>query len=105
MCSDELVGAKFKRVCVYFLILALLTKSAIPGNIQVTYGHMSVGKNALEETINNFALTGSLESLTFVSIDSKRAFAISGKNIRLPVKVVLLRASVGNLVRSRNLMY
>ena len=47
MCFDKPDGSKFKHVCTYFPILAVLAKSAMPGDIQVTYAHASVGKNIL----------------------------------------------------------
>ena len=100
---DEPVGTKFKRVCTYFPNLALLTKSATPGDIQVTFGNASVGNKYLWETVTSFSLTGSLESPTVVSIDSKRAFTSAGKKIRLPVTEVLLRAAGDNLACLKNL--
>ena len=40
-------GTKFKCVCADYLNLALLTKSAILGEIQVTFGHTSVENKSL----------------------------------------------------------
>ena len=47
MYLDEPGGIKFKCVCTDYLNLALLTKSAILGEIQVAFGHASDEKNYL----------------------------------------------------------
>ena len=52
------VSTKFKCVCTDFPNLALLTKSATTGDIQVTFGHASVENNPLREILIAFALTG-----------------------------------------------
>ena len=67
---DNLSGTSFKRVCEDIPNLAILTKSATPGEIQVFFGHDSVGKNPLEETVTDFTLAISIEYLMVVSIDS-----------------------------------
>ena len=41
---DEPVGTKFKRVCADFTDIAVLTKRATMGEIQVTFCHMSIGE-------------------------------------------------------------
>ena len=46
MCLDNPSDVKFKRVCADYPIIALLTKSAIPRETQVTFGHAST-KNKL----------------------------------------------------------
>ena len=60
MLSDEPSGAKFKRVCADFPNIVLLTKSATPGNIQVTFVHVFVGNKSFRETFTAFTLAGSL---------------------------------------------
>ena len=49
MCSDKPTGSKFKQVCTYFPNIALLTKSAMPGEVQVTYAHTSIGNNGMTD--------------------------------------------------------
>ena len=41
---DDPAGSNFKGVSAYTPNLTLLTKSATPGEIQVTFSHASVGK-------------------------------------------------------------
>ena len=103
MRSDKPAGTKFKRVCASFPNLALVPKSATPGNIQVTFDHASVGDHSLRETVTAFTLAGSLESLTAVYVDAECASASAINNICLSVKEVLLCAAVGNLARSKKL--
>ena len=43
MRSDEPAGTNFKRVRIDFTNLALITKSAKPGDIQVNFDHASAG--------------------------------------------------------------
>ena len=83
MRSDDPDGSKFKRVSTDFPNLAVLTKSATPGEIQEMYAHVSVGNKYLGETVTAFALAGYLKAPTVISIDTERAFAGDGKNIRL----------------------
>ena len=85
--------------------MAVLTKSATPGDTQVTYAHASVGKNPLGETVTAFALVGSLEASTVVLIDIKLAFAGDGEKIRLLTTEVLLRAATVELAKPKNLWY
>ena len=47
MYLDDLGGTKFKRVCTDYLNLALLTKSAILGEILVTFAYISDENNYL----------------------------------------------------------
>ena len=61
MLSDQLDGTKFKCVCADFPNIVLLTKSATPGNIQVTFGHVSAKNKYFRETTTTFALAVSLE--------------------------------------------
>ena len=62
----EPVAEKFKRVCEDFLNLAILTKSSTPGEIQLTFGHASVGNKSLGESVAAFALTGNLSSTSVI---------------------------------------
>ena len=105
MRSDDLAGANFKRVCADFPNLMLLTKIATPGNIQVIFGHASVDKNSLWETVAAFFLAESLESPRVVSINSKRTFSSAGEKIHLPVAEVLLCAAASNLACLKNMRY
>ena len=79
MCSDEPVGIKVKRVCADLPNIALLANSATPGEIQVTFGHLSIRNKSIEETVSDFTIAGSLESPMVVSIDTEHAFVGSGK--------------------------
>ena len=103
MRSDEPNGTKFKHVHADSTNIALLTKRATPGNIQVTFDHAPVGNKYFGETVTAFDITLSLESPVVVSINTKRAFDSAGEHIRLPVTEVLLCAAVGNIARLKNL--
>ena len=103
MCSYKPAGANFKRVCVDFPNITLLTKSTTPGNIQANFGRASFGNKSLGSTFTTFTLVGSLESSTVVSIDAERAFTISGDKIRLPAMEVLLCAVIGDLAHPKKL--
>ena len=103
MRSDESAGTKFKRVCTDSLHLTLLTKTATPGEMQVTFGYTSVGNNSLEETVTAFALVGSLEYLVVASIDAKRDFTSANKKSRLPVTEFLLHDTNITLMGSMKL--
>ena len=71
---DDPFGSKFKRVYMDLPNLEVLTKRAIPGDIQVTYAHASVGNKFLKKTVTDFALSGYLEAPTVDSIDIECAF-------------------------------
>ena len=103
MCLDKPSISKFKRVCAYLPNLALLTKIASPGEVQVTYGHAFIGNKSLEETVTAFALAGFLNAPTVVTIDDECNFAGTSDNIRLPTTEVLLCAAVGNLYKLEKL--
>ena len=103
MHSDDSAGTKFKHVCTYFLTIGILPKSAMLGEIQFTFGHAYIDNKSIGETSATFALAGSLESMTVVSIDAKNAFSSSGKKISLAVIEVLLPISLGELSKSNNL--
>ena len=99
MRTSEPAGEKFKHICKNFPNLAILTKSATLGNVQLTLVHASVGKTPLGESVTAFAQAGSLEAPTVDYIDVDIAFAIVGNRIWIPVTEVLLRAAVGDLAR------
>ena len=100
---ENLTGAKFKRICGNFPNIAILTKSATLVNIQVTIVHATVGDKSLRETITAFALAGSLESLIFFSINSKRAFFSAVNKICLQIMEVLLCDVIRDLLCSKKL--
>ena len=52
---EDPAGSKFKRVCTYFPNTEVPTNITMPGDIQVLYAHMSVGKNSLGETVAPFS--------------------------------------------------
>ena len=103
MHSEDPARSKFKRVCTEFPILAVLTKSATPGDIQVTYAYASVGNKSLSKTVTAFDLEGYLETPTLVWIDIKRTFAGNGEKIRLPMIEVFLHAAAGELAKLNKL--
>ena len=47
MRMSDPAAEKYKRVCEDFPILAILTKSATPGKIQLTFSHAAVGTSPL----------------------------------------------------------
>ena len=100
MRTSEPTIEKYKKVCDYLPNLVILTKSTTPGEVQLTFAHESVGEKYLGESVAAFALVGSLESPSVVSIDINIAFAMDGDKIRLLIAEVLHRAAAGNLVRS-----
>ena len=103
MRSDKSDGTNFKRVCIDFTNLALITKSAKPGDIQVNFDHASAGKPPPGETVNAFDLVVYLESLTLVSIDAKRTLVSAAKKIHIPVMEFFLRAAIGDFTHSKNM--
>ena len=85
--------------------IAIPTKNAIPGEVQLTFTNTSVGKKSLRESVAEFALAGSIDSPSVVSIDINIAFTINGKKIRHPIPEVLLHAAAGDLMRLNNQRY
>ena len=104
MRSDNPAGSKFKRVSTDFPNLAVLTKSATPGEIQATDSHRCVGNKSLGETVATFNLEGYLKVPTMVSINIDRAFAGDGEKIRLPTTEVLLRAAPNDLAKTKKFL-
>ena len=105
MRKSELALEKYKKVCGNLPNLAILSKSAITGEVQLTLTHTSVGNKSLGEFIATFALTGSLNSPSVVLININIVFFMDGDKIRLPITEVLLRAAAGNLARSKKHPY
>ena len=102
MRGSEPAFEKCKKVCDYFPIIAILTKSAMPGKVQLTFTHTSVGNKSLGESIAAFSLTGSLDSPSVVSTDINISFTTNGNKIHLLITEVLLCAAAGDLDRSKN---
>ena len=69
MRMSKLVNKKFKHAWKYFPNTNILTKIPIPGGVQLTSAHASVGKKSLGESVTEFSLAGSLNSSTLVLID------------------------------------
>ena len=47
ICPNKPSNVKFKRVCKDFPNVFILTKRAMPGEVQVTFGHVIVGNKLL----------------------------------------------------------
>ena len=62
MRASELAAEKYKGVCEYLPNLAILTKRATPGKVQLTFVHTVVGDKSLRESVVLFALAGDLIS-------------------------------------------
>ena len=101
MRASEPATEKSKKVCEDFPNLGIMTKSSTPGEVQLTFGHATVGNKSLGESIQAFALAGDLGSPSVISFNLKIAFAPEGEKIRLPITEVLLCAAAGNLARSK----
>ena len=67
MRASDPASKKYKKVCKDFPNLAILTKSATPGKVQLTFGHANVGEMSLGESVVAFALAGYLSSPSVVS--------------------------------------
>ena len=74
-----------KNVFDNFPHLDIITKSATPGKVQITFVHETVGNKSLRESTVAFALAGNLDSPYFASINMEISFATDGDKIRLPV--------------------
>ena len=101
MRARDPAAKKYKRVCEDFPNIAILTKSATPGEVQLTFGHTSVGNKSLGESVVAFSLTGYLRPPSIISLKIDIAFSGDGDNIRLPIAEVLLRAAANDLTRSK----
>ena len=63
MCKIKPDNKNFKLVCKYLPNLAIITKSATPGEVQLTCAHASMGNKYLGEYVTEFALARSLDHL------------------------------------------
>ena len=54
--ASETAAEKYKRVCEDLPNLAILTKSATLGKVQLTFGHTAVGNKPLGESVVAFTL-------------------------------------------------
>ena len=99
MRASEPAAEKYKRICKDLPNLAILTKSATRGKIQLTFIHTAVGNKSLGESVVAFALAGDLISPSVIFLKIEIAFSADGSNIRLPIAEVLLRAATGDLAR------
>ena len=70
---------KYKNVCEDFSNVGILTKSSTPGEVQLTFGHSSVGNKSLGEYLQTFALAGDLGSPSVISFNLEIAFAPKGE--------------------------
>ena len=101
MCTRETAARNYKKVCKNFPNFAILTKSATPGEVHLTFGHTGVVNKYLGESVVAFDLAGYLSSPYVVSLNMNINFSTDGNNIRLPIAEVLLCVSTGNLARSK----
>ena len=105
MRASEPASKNYKKVCEDFPNFAIMTKSATPGEFQLTFGHATVGNNSLGGSVVGFALAGDLSLPSTVYINMDIAFATDGDKIRLPIAEVLLRAAASNLARLKKQQY
>ena len=101
MHASNLAAKNCKRVCEYLPNLAILTRSATPGEVQLTFGHAAVGKKSLGESSVAFALAGDISSPSVISLKIDIFFATDDDKIRVPIVEVLLCAATGDLARSK----
>ena len=83
---SEPVARKYKRVCEDFPNIAILTKSATPGEIQLTFVHAAVGNKSLGGSFVAFSLAEDLSSPSVIYLKIKIAFAADGNKICLPIR-------------------
>ena len=62
MPASEMDAEKYKKVCDNFPNLAILTKSATPGEVQLTFAHVAVGNKPLGESVVAFSQAGNIDS-------------------------------------------
>ena len=101
ICASEPAAKKYKRVSKDFPNLVILTKSATPGEIQLTFVHAAVGNNYLWGSVIAFDLEGDLISSSVISLNIEITFAADGDKIRIPITEVLLCAANGDLTCSK----
>ena len=85
MRASEPATEKYKNVCEDFPNLGILTKSSTPGEVQLTFGHSTIGNKSLGESLQDFALAGDLGSPSVISFNLEIAFAPEGEKIRLTI--------------------
>ena len=68
MRASEAAAKKYKRACKDFPILKILTKSTMPGEFQLTFGHASIGYKSLGGSVVAFSLAGDLSLEVFIRI-------------------------------------
>ena len=95
---SEPAAENYKKVCKN---LAILAKSATPGEAQLTFSHATDRNKSLGGFIVAFALAVNLDSPFVVSIKMDIAFSADSNKIRLPITEVLLYAAAADLVRSK----
>ena len=101
MRASEPASKRYKRVYKDFPNIVIFTKSAMPGEIQVMFGHMAIGNNSLGESVVAFALVGDRSSTSVISLKIEKNFSADSDKIRLPIAEVILCATTGNLTRSK----
>ena len=100
--ARDTAAEKYKKVCEDFPNLAIFTKSATPGKIQLTSRHAAVGKKASWGIRCGFR-PSRRSKIAFCNLPKDEiAFAADGENIRLTIAEVLLCAAAGDLARSKN---
>ena len=92
---------KYKKVCEDFPDFAILTKSATPVEVQLTFVHTAVGNKSLGEYVLAFSLLGDIISPSVVYLNIDISFDADVNKIRLPIAEVLLCTAAGNLARSK----
>ena len=105
MCMSYLAFDKYKKVCDNLPNPSILSNSATPGEVQLTFVHAYVGNTSLMEYVVAFALEGSLNSPSVVSININISFTMYGDKICLPIPELLHHTDAGNVVRSNNWHY
>ena len=66
MSTSEPANKKYKKVCGNFHNLTILNRSAMPGEVQLTFTYVSVGNMYLGEYVTSSALAGSMKSHSVV---------------------------------------
>ena len=86
MRMSKLAFKKYKKVCNNLPNLAILSKSATPGEVQLMFVHASVGNKSLREYVAAFSLEGCLDSPSLVLVNINISFTMDGDKICLLVK-------------------